>query len=322
VHVRSDKIRFRSNESTLVVDARISPLANGRLKATMALRRRDGTVLTRTIQAGNCEQAIDALALVTAVTLDPSAVVRDDPARTDNDGGRPVSRTEGGAVPRTDALGDKPVTQNVDAPPTREKPSTVTETKGENEERPTESPSSQAPSERDANLEWALDLSVLGHRGAAPGWMLGAEFGFGMSLLRDSMLSPSLRLGLAQTQRNDVRAEGGLADFSLSLMVLDGCPLRASLAPLELRTCAVLEVGRMASSGHQTVKPEAHQRLWLATGAGAELSLRLARHWAVGLQGRSVFPLIRDTYQFAPAAFHDTPVAVLAAQAGLSYRFQ
>ncbi|MGC4066516.1 MAG: hypothetical protein QM784_18155 [Polyangiaceae bacterium] len=152
--------------------------------------------------------------------------------------------------------------------------------------------------------------------------MLGAEFGVGVTMLRDSMLSPSFRVSLAQAQRNDFRAAGGVADFSLSLGLFEGCPLLARLEPLELRTCAVFEVGLMASSGRQTVEPETHQRLWLAPGGGAELALRLAPHWAAILHGRSIFPLIRDTYQFAPEAFHDTPVAVLGAQAGLSYRFR
>jgi hypothetical protein len=322
VRVRSDKIRFRPEASSLVVDARIAHLPNGQLRATMSLRRRNGTVLTRTIKAGSCEQAIEALALVTAVTLDPSAVIHEEPERKTSGGELEDRQLDSKAsTPATRADGETKSVEtwsNARADKTKVLPSPDPD---DVPKRP-ESHATRDASTTTGGPEWALDLSVLGHRGAAPGWLLGAELGLGLAFRRDSVVAPSLRLGLGQVQRSDVRAEGGLADFSLLLLTIEGCPLSARVAPFELRACAVIETGRMAASGHQTVQPEQHRRLWLAPGGGAEFSVRLAHHWSAILRGRSVFPLVRDTYQFAPEAFYETPMAVVGVQAGLSYRFR
>jgi hypothetical protein len=292
VRTRSDRIHFSSQETALVVRAEISNLENGLLRAQMTLIHPDGNVATRTIEASNCEQAIDGLALVTAVTLDPSALTR------------------------------PPEVESVPLPEPRapRTPPNVTRALKESSQLP----DATAPIERkpQEHLQSSLSFAAIATHGPAPDWMIGGEVAVQWTLHRASVFSPSTRIGVSYQSHNDVVATGGVADFSLTSTALDLCPIRFERSPIQLRTCAFVTAGRLNSVGRRTIEPETHHRPWGALGTSAEAAISFNRYVSLPLRGFVGFPLTRDSYQFAPSSFYHTPKTLFGISAGLAIHFR
>jgi len=294
IRTRSDRIRFHPDEQSMVVRAEVMRTAAGRIQAKMTLRQRDGTLAARSIEAADCEQALDGLALVTAVTLDPTAMARQNPSDV--------------------TLGPKASTPK--PPEAKPAPTTIPETAG------AAPPASKPLAPSRPRAWWDLSLGGTGVRGPAPGWMVGAEGSIRATWPSESPLSPSLRLSISFQQDRGFKADGGIADFSLLGVAFDACPFTLTSGPVEMRSCGVGMVGMLRSSGRMTASPEIHYRPWYAAGASSTVDLLLGDHIALPLRVFALFPALRDTYQFSPSAFYRTPVVSFGLTASLSVRFR
>src|SRR5690606_33452171 len=70
---RSDRIRFVDSGAARLLRAEFERHGEGAILARLRVVQPNGRRATRELQAGSCEEAADALALVAAVTLDPLA---------------------------------------------------------------------------------------------------------------------------------------------------------------------------------------------------------------------------------------------------------
>jgi len=294
IRIRSDRIRFHPDEQSMVVRAQVMRTAAGRIQAKMTLRQRDGTLAARSIEAADCEQALDGLALVTAVTLDPTALARQNPSEA--------------------TLGPKASTPK--PPETKPAPTTFTKTAD------AAPPALKPLAANRPRSWWDISLGGTGVRGPAPGWMVGAEGSIRATWSSVSPLSPSLRLSVSVQQDRGFKADGGIADFSLVGVAFDSCPFTITSGPVELRGCAVGVVGMLTSSGRVTASPEIHHRPWYAAGASGTVDVLLGNRIALPLRAFALFPALRDTYQFSPSAFYRTPVVSFGLTASLSVRFR
>jgi hypothetical protein len=288
VRVRSGRIRFSPDETTLFVRAGLFRKKSGLIQAQMTLFRPGGDDATRTIEAGNCDEALEGLALLTAVTLDPTSVSR---ALTDT--AEPPEPSETPPAPPPPTKPPEPAPQSLPAP---------------------------TPQVPPADSYVGVSLLALGTHGTAPAWMAGMEGGFEWAQFSHSLLAPAIRLAVSYQARNNISAIGGKADFKLTTGTLDLCPVNAR-GPVDMRLCGQATAGLMRSEGSDTVAPETHARPWFSLGAAAEISVPLSRTWALPLRGALQFPLVRDRYQFAPSAFYETPTVALGVSAGLKAQF-
>jgi Na+-transporting NADH:ubiquinone oxidoreductase subunit NqrB len=90
---------------------------------------------------------------------------------------------------------------------------------------------------------------------------------------------------------------------------------------LALSGCAVAEPGIFSTGADNTVNPRSHTRAWLALGAAAELSLRLAA-WLILRAGAELLaPLRRDHMSLAGDIVYRTPRLGSRLQIGIEIPF-
>ena len=75
---RSDRIRFvGAGEPVRALTGEIKPIDDQAFQATLTVVEPDGRRSVRRVLTHSCEEALDALALVVAVTLDPSSAFKE-----------------------------------------------------------------------------------------------------------------------------------------------------------------------------------------------------------------------------------------------------
>lgn len=288
--------------------------------AKVALSRVDAGVLVRLswlhqergatgreFKALNCAEAIEAAALVIAITFDPSAPVSE--AAESPDGSRAPSRdTREPTEPETD---------NQPPEPDRE---------GDPETQALNIPATDAGAltapryQSTFAVTVGVSASVEGIQGVTPapmdGFGLGTALGFG-----DSLLAPQIRLAWLHFLGITYPADGGDAVFQLDAARFSVCPIRLGPSSYNVRPCAFGVGGRFTASGQDTENPQSHTRpLWLFGAALIGSSRPVSVLLITGEIGLSA-PLSRDRFQFQPDQFHQVSSLVLTGGLGIGIEY-
>jgi hypothetical protein len=127
------------------------------------------------------------------------------------------------------------------------------------------------------------------------------------------VLAPTLRLSMlrADSSAELVGAGPQRARFRSTLGRLEGCPLRIEIVPrLTALPCALFEAGALSADGSSPFSPASATRPWLAPGALGRVQVDVIGDLVVEVEGGAVFPIVRDTFLFAPSLVaHEVPVA-------------
>jgi hypothetical protein len=189
----------------------------------------------------------------------------------------------------------------------------------------------RAPVEAAPHFSWAggLEAELLG--GAAPEPMLGAKLWLRAGWERASVWAPELGLSFSHERLSDSAQLGSQADFALSAAGLDLCPLRLGSPTLNLRPCAAVGLGQFRVAGHDTFSAHSETRPWLSLGGEAQ-AVALLHSVAFRVVLGVSHPLVRDSYRFGPSdcvgveceegVFHRVAAVVwsLGVGAGLCFR--
>jgi len=292
LRTRSTRILFTDQGAARTVQARIVAESDGTYRATMTLLYPDGHSSSRIIEARNCGEAIEALALVTAVALDPLSVGSSDSSDSSDITLPPAAAT--------------PPIENTALPlPVRRAPEIET--------------TNAAPASQN---QLGIGVSFASHWGPTPGWLSGFEPSLRLKSNRQWGYLPAARLGVSYTENRGNQQAGGIADFALASLVLELCPLQLLRESLEIRTCAMAHAGLVFAEGRATAAPESHTRQYWALGGSAEFELMLAGAVGLPLRGGVSVPLVRDTYSFNPTSFYRVPLVAFDVTAGLEVRFR
>ena len=287
---RSTRIRFvQDGAGVPILTARIEVGFRG-VVAQLDVVEPDGRKFSRRLEAPSCAAATDALALVVAITLDPSAATAD-----------------GAKPPDTSATTAKP-----DQPPDAK----VRETPVERVPEPEEAPAIAATRR--------LAVGVMGEvvSGPAPALLAGAGIEVQASLDRASPWSPAIVLTLAHLWSADSTEADGVAEFSMDLLTLDLCPLRLAASWVEARACAAGSLGRLAAQGSNTYTPMSSSRPFATAGATARLALPLGSRVAILARFGAGATLWRDAFEFIPTVFHRVGSVTLVGDVGVGVQFQ
>jgi hypothetical protein len=262
----------------------------------------DGRKLVRELRASNCVEALDALALVLAVTLDPDA----DSSATEREASRAASPSRGDSRPADEA-----------SAPVAAAPARVSEPRTDTAER-----DDQKIAATDQSFRVSPALGLLGglRFGPAPGVLpgFGAFIGLGVTWgIPDSSL---LRLAVTRYRRADFEVEGGAAEFELDAARLGLCPFGFELGPLSAHGCFEAELGELEARGSRTVGAEHHARPWRSVGASASFSARPIAELELSLLGGVEHPLVRDRFQFNPRTFHEVEPLTGRLELGVALR--
>jgi hypothetical protein len=296
VAARAPRVRFVQDSGDLHITARFSAAPGGAVIGDVTFTAADAKPSARRVRADSCPEATDALALIIAMTLDPTATRRSS------------GSSETAAMPSHGPSAEAP----------SESPSL------------TSSPSSQEPqpevgakARSHRGVSFGLHVAGQSFLGPAPQVMPGAAAYAVVELERGSLWSPSVWLGATHAWQSGVRAQGGTAAFRLSAVSFDVCPLRVRLAPVRLRPCGSASIGRFSAKGSETINPaaESHRPFWIVGGAAVasiDLFWRLeaSARLAVGAN------LVRDSFEFAPRVFHTVSPITFAGSLGVGMRFR
>jgi hypothetical protein len=253
-------------------------------KGTLKLQAADGATSARQVSAADCEQVVSALALMTALAIDPNAV-------TD-----PVAVT-------------KPPTQKPSEPPAP-KPAPASEPKAP--------PPKPEPSR--ARFEVGAAFAMLA--GATPEPLFMARPFVELGTAGPSPWSRALRISAAYGRRTVIAQEGG-AEYTLLTGRIEGCPARFRAMPaLQLSPCVAIDAGRLEAVGVGVTPVQSAKAPWVAPGLVARVEWEIANLLVVEVSGEILFPLVRDRFfvNSDTTLYRTSPVAGGAA-AGLGVRF-
>lgn len=317
VATRSPRIQFGPNgDDPRRVRVELSRLAGGAVLATLTLIQRSGRRSARRIEASSCDEAVDAIALVTAVTLDPMGVsVSATPSRS-NAGG---SGGSSGAAPDTPSLQGGARASGSSRASVADSAATVPSY----EVVPGPLPDADgAPWFGPGEVTWIAGAAAFGIWGAAPAVMPGAALSVSVANERDSVLSPALRLRLSHSAAGGFEEPGGTASFRVDVATLELCPFRLGSKGVNLRPCAFASGGILGASGKDTNDGREHHRPWGAAGGTLAFAVRPIEPLQIECFASVGRPFVRDSFQFAPTVFHEVWEVIPSVGLGTGFIFR
>lgn len=297
---RSARIRFVADGAGVpALSARIEVAPRGGVLAELTVVEPDGRRFARRLEAPSCAAATDALALVIAITLDPTVA-----------GGEPSSRAPAAAA----ATPESPPPAAPPAPPPSPPPPVA-------QVASSDRAASAGLADVGATRRLGVGAGATGVSGPAPSVMPGIAVEALGGLDRTSIWSPALALSFAHLWSGPSRATGGAAEFTFDVVALDACPLRFVVSALEARACATGALGRLAARGSDTFDARAVARPFAAAGGAARLAVPLGARLELRARFAAAAPFWRDAFQFDQKVFHRVASVTLIGELGLGVRF-
>jgi hypothetical protein len=308
VKARSPRVQFVEDGSGLAIRVEISTPAANVVDGEVRLASSGTKPSLRRVRARSCSEAADAIALIIAVTLDPTAGISGTKGTSTADSTTAPAAQSDRSSASSARVSESAISPKADATTAGAEASAV-------EEGPASSRSLAHPT---FGVQVAAEATV----GVAPGVMPSVAFFAAGGLERPSLWSPAVVLGVRHGWRT-VDEQGGRASFFLDALTLDACPVRFRLGIFEARPCGSLLAGRMSAGATDTTNPaaESHRPFWVVGGAGI-ISAQLPA--MIEVSGRLAFGanLVRDSFEFYPATFYTVPAFSGAASVGVGVRFR
>lgn len=312
VAIRSKRILFvEAGEKVTRIVASVTP-GSGEVRVRLNLSNVDGTSLTREFSAPNCTEGVDAIALVTAITLDRFAKAEPETVE------QPPTESD-----TTSATGNEPEEEEGDRADTK--------AEGEPEPAPDLEPASTEPPEVDTAPQftqgepaaWHVIASgaIEGLSGVVPVSVAGVSAGAGVWWDGD-VFAPMVKLVGSHYPGVTYPANGGDATFRVDAARLLLCPIRLGVKSYGLRPCLAGLGGRILASGSRTLERQSHSvPLW--SGGGALLAV-VRPTATILLTGELALlgPMQRDAFRFAPdPEFHRVSKLIVSGGLGFGLEF-
>ncbi len=272
----------------------------------------------RHVSGTDCAEVSSALALVTALIIDPRALEVAPPDAASADAA--PQETVGATAP---VPPPPPVQAPAPVSPPAPAPSHVAAPIADSADD--RRPSASLPARRALVVGGQANALV----GPAPSTAWGGGAFVGIDDASAALLAASARLSVLALTASDEFASGVGARFTWLLARPELCPLRPQLFDeLRLELCAGADLGALITSGRGLDQPAQSTRFWAAPGASARLAWLLNGGFLLELGGGLSVPLRR--YPFAYEAgtalgeveVHTVPWVAGTLNAGLGYRFQ
>jgi hypothetical protein len=317
VSKRTVVARFVQRGQRLVVRARIARRGDG-LEASASMEARGTAPVVRRLESADCNDALDALALVVAIGIEgrsnaPRSAPRarrrlppaePAPARAES----PPEAAPPEAAPAD--VGEAP--SEVPAPPPEppeppppeappEAAAPVVKESAAPRSRPPE-PAAPAP-EIDSGapaplpIDIAAGLSGALSVGVAPAPLFGGALWISVAWARSGAWAPELVVTAGHQRLDGLTRVEGQADFALSAASVSLCPLRLGSSEVVLRPCVSGALGRLDVDGYATFEARSWQRPWRAVGGTLEGLVRAGVVEFRAVLGATA-PLVRDEFVF------------------------
>jgi hypothetical protein len=301
VAARTGRIQF-VDDAAILAQVALTSTRPGNVIAELSLATPGAQQAPRKFVARSCAEAADAVALIIAVTLDPTL------KRSGADTTGAAAATDG-ANGRAAPPEAKPADQPPEPPPPA--PPAVVEAPA---------PPSSAPAGATTRQ---LGVSVAGQTifGPAPNVMPGVALYGLLALDRDSVWAPALIVGATHVWRNDLSQTSGDASFTLDAASVDACPLRVGRSRFVARPCASGLVGRLNASGSATDNARSEARPFATAGVALSAIAHLPATIDVSARVGVGMTLRRDAYELGTMTFHRADRITIAASVGVGLRW-
>jgi len=230
IRARSPRVRFTDDGEGIEIRADFAAISAGLVRGAVSLAGADARPSVRRVLGASCAEAADAVALIIAVTLDPTAADRE----------KGVSASEASSVDPA-----KGSTATALLPNARKSAATVEAV------APNPAPTPDAR----ASTGLALQVAAQALLGPAPKVMPGVALYATIGIERPALWSPVMLLGASHAWRTSIGEQGGTAAFALDAGSVDACPLRLRWGPFRARPCGSVLLGRLSARGSQTRNP-------------------------------------------------------------------
>lgn len=333
VAARSTRISFVEADADVPrLQVTIRPRAANDVSADLTVQMPSGRRSRRHLAARSCAEAADALALLIAVTFDPTAVVAS-PAEA-----APTTRGPSEPSATGPSAAGSPSPHEQAAPPIDERRPDVTPSEAAPNvltppalaaplPAPRQAPSAPETLRRPqppvppARRRLEAGLLVDGLVGRTPRALLGAGLQVLFAFDRQASLSPAVRLTFAHDWSGSSLEPGGTADFTLDRAGLDLCVVRVPLGPVTVRGCGAAALGRLAARGSDTYEGRAQTRTFAILGATLSATVDLGARLTLNAIATVGHGLPRDAFAFSPQVFYRTPAVAAGLGFGLGVRF-
>ncbi len=288
---RSDRVSVTDGVGDFHVRVRITGTA-GKAIAHLELTRGSDTKV-RSTPVSACEDAMDAIALIIVLAVDPRASLTPRPPQP------ATGKSRGARVARASRhAGAKP--QQVPLAVDRGR-------------RP-------SPPLVGEEMGIAPEISILGGVGPRP--LVAGGLAGRWTLEAASGLNPTLHVAALRSLSQDVATPAGTANLRWTGVAGHICPARLHWESLAALLCATADVGVVEAVGRDTPNPEGVSRWWFAPGVGLGFEWRPSPGVLAHSGIRASVPVLRDRYFLRPdETVHRPPVATAAANLGVGARF-
>jgi hypothetical protein len=267
----------------------------GTVSVELRVTRPGGRQSVRSLRAPSCADALEASALIIAITFDPDASV-------ESTGADPESHAASGES--EDGPGATPAAPQNPNPPSRSAFSSAGSARAE-------LPSTHA---------WAVGVFGSQLQGVAPRTMTALGV-FGAVSWRHGHYSPGLQARVGQSFSVSLVETDGRATFSAQYASVDACPAGLVFGPASLRACAHLGVVLLHARGTDTFSPRSVTRPEVALGGELSGALALTPVFGIVASGACAANLRRDRFAFSPTEFYGMPALSWQGSLGLELRF-
>lgn len=250
----------------------------------------DDSTAVRTVESRSCGEVSNALALITALAIDPyalaanalaaNALAPNALAPNAPSGHSRSGETEPGGLTARSSTGPEP--------PRPSPPPTVTTS------------SRVATDASVGSPPWRWSAGLQGHTTFA----VTPDLGYGGDLFVDaeasdsSPLGPAARMGVFLNQSVVELPTGPAARFRWIAPGVEGCPvrLRATGLRLAIHPCLAFRMGILYGEGQSMTRPKQVTSLWADFGPLLRLRIEVAARMNVEVQGALMLPLYRPTF--------------------------
>jgi hypothetical protein len=266
----------------------------------------------RDVSGEQCSEIVSALALITALAIDPRASTAPQ-ATLPAPPKPPVEEKPAPEAPEDTPPPALPPPVPAELPAPRPGPSPL----------PRSAPPALLPSALLPRWRTSLGMHFTLLGAVAPGILPGAEGFLALERTGSATLSPAFRLSALWAESGAIRRGPALASFTWMAWRLEGCPLRFTpSARVRLSPCGLLDAGMLQAEGRGRAAAGRSLRPWIAPGLLGRLELEATKELFFEVEGGATFPLVRDTFYIAPATdVHRVPVAGALFAAGAGVRF-
>lgn len=312
VHARTSKVRGaaageRARTFTITVTRRASGIL-GQLK----IEDPPAPPALREVSGEECGEIVSALALITALAVDPHASTA--PQVSLSPSPPPVVEAPAAAAPASPSPPPSPPLGPYIPPPPWLGPIAMP------------LPALLPPSRSAAALPpWRLSsgLQIAAISAVAPGIIPGVGGFIDVEQRAASVFSPSFRASVFWATGGGSRLGPVFSNFYWFAGRLEGCPLQLRpVALVRLSPCAVIDVGRLQAEGGGRVTSSVRVRPWVAPGVLGRVRWEIVDPLLVEVEAGAFVPLVRDTFYIAPMIdIHRAPAVGASLAAGVGVHF-